>query len=221
MAWFSGFTYFNFTNHGRQTNYKIAILDAQEAYLGYFNYCCVVTYALWDSTLFLSIKNSILAGKQMNQNNQQIDQIFHQAVAKNKGYEIGVFSEEEKARYLNGFSMGAFIFGLFYFWNMRDRLLFWLSFLGNLFVPIVILILPFFARRRAYELRQFEDFSEFKYVQSRWDTAGWIGLLLIIISFIIVLYYIWLIISQSSLFASYSVFDIPGIYKSLQELLEI
>ena len=156
----------------------------------------------------------------MNSNIEpQVNQIISQAVAEDRGYIIKNYSDEEINHYLNGFSFGALIYGFFYYAQMHDKLYSYLSlFIGILFPPVNI-ILAFTARYRSRQFRQFQDFNEFRHVQSRWDRAGWIGLILATLFLFWALYFIWTIISKSSLLPSYNSVDLKSTYQSLSELL--
>lgn len=92
---------------------------------------------------------------------------------------------ELQQRFLNRFSFGALVFNFAYFFAMRDRLLAWLS----LFVTIVfifsplLLVFPFWARRRAYQSRPWQSFGQFEHIQKKWDRAGVWALVVVILLF--------------------------------------
>jgi hypothetical protein len=64
---------------------------------------------------------------------------------------------------------------------MKDKVFFWVSIVfGVLFFP-VLFILPIYARRRAWKLREWRSFSQFKSVQEKWDRASVYGLIIFVI----------------------------------------
>ncbi len=81
-------------------------------------------------------------------------------------------------RYRRGYSWAALVFGYFYFRSMRDQLFAWLSLIAALSLVLspVLLLLPFWARRRAWAQRDWLDYNEFATVQKKWDVAALIGL---------------------------------------------
>lgn len=86
---------------------------------------------------------------------------------------------EQQARYLGRYSVGALVMSFFYYQAMRDRLLAWLSILVSIafFLSPLLLIFPFWARRRAYQSRTWRNFGEFESNQKKWDRVGLYSLL--------------------------------------------
>jgi hypothetical protein len=95
------------------------------------------------------------------------------AIAQQEGYSAEEPPKEDKMRFFEWFSLGALVFGPIYYIAMRDRLLTWLSVLAVALVFPLIVILPFFARRRAWETREWQGFNQYAATQKKWDRAGW------------------------------------------------
>ncbi len=91
----------------------------------------------------------------------------------------------EQARFTNGYSWGAVVYSFLYFQAMKDQLFAWISLVCGLsgFLLPVYLLLPIWARRRAYSRRQWLSYSQFQVVQERWDKAALYGLVIMVIAF--------------------------------------
>ena len=103
-------------------------------------------------------------------------------IAKAKGVEIDAPSPEEQERFLSGFSLAALVYSFVYFRAMKDRVFTWLGLFSSLVFLPGLVIMPFMARRRAWQSREWISFNEFKASQKAWDKAGFYGLLFLLIS---------------------------------------
>ncbi|MEI7792537.1 MAG: hypothetical protein WCI57_03590 [Candidatus Berkelbacteria bacterium] len=86
-------------------------------------------------------------------------------------------------KYLHQFSFAAMSFSTIYFWAMGDKVFAVASLIGGALFPPLLFVLPFFARARAWQMRQWYDFIEFKKIQKMWDAAAIYGLILLILIF--------------------------------------
>lgn len=102
------------------------------------------------------------------------------------------FSAEQQQKFINRYSPSALILQFVYYFAMGDQLLAWLSLVCSIsiFLTPVLLIFPFYARRRAYQKRSWTSFGEFYHTQKKWDKEA---LYLAIASIILVLVVLWLI----------------------------
>lgn len=78
---------------------------------------------------------------------------------------------EAEQKFANRYSFGALVLQFVYYFAMDDALLAWLSIACSIifiFAPL-LLIFPFFARRRAYKKRPWSGFAEFYHNQKKWD----------------------------------------------------
>lgn len=112
------------------------------------------------------------------------DQAFKKVLAQENYWPSQEPSSEEQEHFLSGFSWGAFVYSYFYFRAMRDPtfgVLSALAVLSFILLPVQ-LILPFLARRRAWEKREWVSYWHFKEVQQKWDRAALVGCLFIFVS---------------------------------------
>jgi len=81
---------------------------------------------------------------------------------------------EEQAKFIHRYSFAALIWQFIYYFAMGDGLLAWLSIFCSvvfIFSPL-LLILPFWARRRAYDSHEWSGFPEYYSVQKKWDRSA-------------------------------------------------
>jgi len=111
----------------------------------------------------------------------KIDKKMSEVIAENEGYQEVELSSQEQEAHLSKYSFSALVCSAIYFWYMKDKVFFWVSIVfGVLFFP-VLFILPIYARRRAWKLREWRSFSQFKSVQEKWDRASVYGLIIFVI----------------------------------------
>ncbi len=97
-------------------------------------------------------------------------------------------SPEQQGRYLRRYSPAALIFSVFYFAAMKD----WLFAIASIICSVTIvllpglLILPIFARRRAYGYKNWASFEEFQEVQISWDKSAIYSLVVLVILTILI-----------------------------------
>lgn len=79
-----------------------------------------------------------------------------------------------------GFSWAALVYGPFYYVAMKDWLFMVLSAVASLLVYTIPILIPlaFFARRRAWELKDWRSPEQFRQVQRSWDRSAIIGVIL-------------------------------------------
>jgi len=115
-------------------------------------------------------------------NDQDIDSIFSQLLAKEKGEVIpDAKPDEPDEKFLRGYSMGALVFSTIYFWAMGDSIFLWVSVVAAILFFPVLFVMPFVARKRAWQKHHWQNFAEFRATQQRWDKAGWYGLAAVVI----------------------------------------
>jgi len=112
---------------------------------------------------------------------QQIQSILTHGEKESAQDKLVLSPEDEK--YLHGFSFAALSFSAIYFYAMGDKLFALASVVGGVFFPPTLFILPFFARVRAWRMRKWYDFSEYKKIQKMWDAAGLYGIILLVLVF--------------------------------------
>jgi len=121
--------------------------------------------------------------------NLELDARINNIIAKEEGYDEPELSQEDRERYLKKYSFGALVFSAIYFGYMKDKIFLWLSIvLGIIFFP-VLFILPFFARKRAWRMRQWRSFNHFRAVQKKWEKAAVYGAVIFVAVFFISLYF--------------------------------
>ena len=108
---------------------------------------------------------------------EQIDHILMQGGSSTQ------FSGIQKQKFLSNYSLGAMAFGCFYFFRVKDPFFGWLSLIFSLsfFLAPCLLILPFFARQRAWDRYPEQDFQSFYRVQKTWDRNAGYGLVALVI----------------------------------------
>lgn len=86
-------------------------------------------------------------------------------------------------KFVKRYSFGALVASVFYYAAMRDKLFIWLSILCSVVFLLspLLLIMPIWARRRAYVSRSWQSYGEFEHVQRQWDRAGICALALVIL----------------------------------------
>lgn len=99
---------------------------------------------------------------------------------------------EQQQKFVNGYSFSALVLQFVYYFAMGDALLAWVSLICSVSIVLtpLLLVFPFFARRRAYQKRTWSGFSEFYHNQKKWDREA---LYLTIASIILVVVALWLI----------------------------
>lgn len=121
----------------------------------------------------------------------RVDSALDYLITKEKGIGTEEPTAEEKERFLGGYSFGAFVYSTVYFMAMGDKLLAGLSlFSGIIFSPLIA-VFPFVARRRAWQIRHWQNFNEFEVVQKRWDRAGLYGIIICIFLLFMAFQYIF------------------------------
>ena len=126
--------------------------------------CCTVYTESMDETLI----------------QQQLDGI----IAQNEGVPM---TPEQQESFLHGYSWGALVYGFFYFIAVGDQPFAWLSLVLSLSVYLApaLLILPFFARRRAWQHCHDQDFARFYRKQRQWDRRAIYGSIALVVVFYI------------------------------------
>lgn len=114
-----------------------------------------------------------------------IDLKLQTLLAQEKGLPVVQPSSTEQEKYLSGYSWSALFYNYFYFRAMEDKEFAWLSAIAGLtgFLAPILIILPFFARRRAWERRQWQGFTHFQSVQRTWDRSTIYSGVFILIAF--------------------------------------
>ncbi|MEK7202048.1 MAG: hypothetical protein AAB669_00735 [Patescibacteria group bacterium] len=99
---------------------------------------------------------------------------------------------EQQDKFVGRYSFSALVLQFVYYFAMGDALLAWGSLICSVSIVLtpLLLIFPLFARRRAFEKRQWSGFSEFYHNQRKWDREA---LYLTIASIILVVVALWLI----------------------------
>ncbi len=92
----------------------------------------------------------------------------------NQEYPTNNTTPELQEKFLRHYSFGALVLNFFYFTAMKDKLMAWLSLLAGLiifFTPLLF-IFPIWARRRAYQTRDWQNFGQFEHAQRKWDRSA-------------------------------------------------
>lgn len=99
---------------------------------------------------------------------------------------------EQQEQFVNRYSLSALILQFVYYFAMGDALLAWGSLICSVSIVLtpLLLIFPFFARRRAYQKRTWSGFNEFYHNQKKWDREA---LYLMIATIILAVVALWLI----------------------------
>lgn len=99
---------------------------------------------------------------------------------------------EQQQNFVNRYSFSALVLQFVYYFAMGDALLAWGSLICSVSIVLtpLLLIFPFFARRRAYQKRTWSGFSEFYHNQKKWDREA---VYLAIVSIILLVIALWLI----------------------------
>ncbi|MDP3992635.1 MAG: hypothetical protein Q8Q05_00205 [bacterium] len=102
------------------------------------------------------------------------------------------FTPEQQQEFINRYSFSALILQFVYYFAMGDALLAWGSLVCSVSIVLtpLLLVFPFFARRRAFEKRQWSGFNEFYHNQKKWDREA---VYLTIASIILIVVALWLI----------------------------
>lgn len=125
----------------------------------------------------------------------EVEKKINNIIAQNEGISIEEVSAPDQARFTSGFSLGALVYGAFYFILMRDRLYTILSILFSLLFPPLIIALALNARRRAWQTRSWINYNEFMENQKLWDKAGLYGIVVSIILSWFLLRYMYSLLS--------------------------
>lgn len=139
-------------------------------------------------------------GQSIKFNNHSFDQIpsrqgevvdFQQIIADNKYPDPGLTPDEQTA-FSHRYSFAALIWQFVYYFAMGDTLMAWLSIICSVVFILapLLLIFPIWARRRAYQSKNWSGFSEFYHAQKKWDRSA---LYLLIVSVILLLITFWLL----------------------------
>ena len=122
---------------------------------------------------------------------------------------------EEQEHFLKGYSWSALVYNVFYYFAMKDWVFFGISILCSIviFALPVLLILPFVARRRAWQMRTWDDFSHFQDTQKKWDRTSIYGLILAVMLIVGIYYGLSHLLGVSTL-SDYQ--DILNQYQSMQ-----
>lgn len=123
-------------------------------------------------------------------------------------------SPEEQEKYLKGYSWSALVYNVFYFFAMRDWLFVGISIVCSIVIYLipVLFILPFFARRRAWEKRGWKDYAEFSETQKQWDRSSIYGIVVLVLVILIGGYLL------STLVKGFSASDLQNNVNQLQGL---
>ncbi len=99
---------------------------------------------------------------------------------------------EQQQDFVNRYSLSALVLQFVYYFAMGDQLLAWGSLICSVSIVLtpLLLIFPFWARRRAYQRRTWSGFGEFYHNQKKWDREA---LYLTIASIILAVVALWLI----------------------------
>lgn len=100
--------------------------------------------------------------------------------------------EDQQQKFVNRYSFSALVLQFVYYFAMGDQLLAWGSLVCSVSIVLtpLLLVFPFWARRRAYEKRTWSGFNEFYHNQKEWDREA---LYLTIASIILAVVAMWLI----------------------------
>lgn len=95
---------------------------------------------------------------------------FQKIITKNAYPDPGL-TAEQKQTFVNRYSFGALILQFVYYFAMGDAFLAWVSVICSVSIVLtpLLLIFPFWARRRAFQKRQWSGFGEFYHNQKKWD----------------------------------------------------
>lgn len=119
----------------------------------------------------------------------EIDKKMNEIIAENEGYQEVELSPEEQEKYLSKYSVSALVCSAIYFWYMKDKVFFWVSILASILFFPVLFILPVSARRRAWKMREWRSFSQFKSMQDKWDKFSVYGAIIFVALFFCAAYY--------------------------------
>ena len=80
-------------------------------------------------------------------------------------------NDQQQLEFVNRYSFAALVLQFVYYFAMEDQLLAWSSIICSVSIVLtpLLLIFPFWARRRAYQKRHWSGFNEFFHNQRRWD----------------------------------------------------
>jgi len=98
---------------------------------------------------------------------------FKKIIEENAFPDPGLTPDEQTA-FTHRYSLAALIWQFVYYFAMGDGLLAWLSIGCSVifvFAPL-LLILPIWARRRAFQSHRWSGFSEFYWAQKKWDRSA-------------------------------------------------
>lgn len=100
--------------------------------------------------------------------------------------------EDRQEKFINRYSFSALVLQFVYYFAMGDALLAWASLVCSVSIVLtpLLLVFPFWARRRAYERRQWSGFNEFYQNQRKWDREA---VYLTLASIILAVVALWLI----------------------------
>jgi len=146
---------------------------------------------------------------------QQIQSILAHGETENTQGNLVLSQEDEK--YLHQFSFAAMSFSTIYFWAMGDKLFAIASLIGGVVFPPILFVLPFFSRARAWQMRQWYDFIEFKKIQKMWDAAAIYGLILLVLVFYLS-YQFFLLPFFQNLMSNFGQNDINGLMETVNDL---
>jgi len=125
----------------------------------------------------------------------ELEKRIDNIIAESEGVSTKEVSFAQQSKFSGGFSLGALVFGVFYFAVMKDRLYTILSVVFSLLFPPLLIALALNARRRAWESRKWINYNEFMKNQKLWDRAGLYGIVVSAILSWFVLQYIYTLIS--------------------------
>jgi hypothetical protein len=125
----------------------------------------------------------------------EVEKRIDNIIAESEGISTKEVSSADQNKFRGGFSLGALVFGVFYFAIMKDRLYTILSIVFSLLFPPLLIALALNARRRAWESRKWINYNEFMKNQKLWDRAGLYGIVVSAILSWFVLQYIYSLIS--------------------------
>ncbi|MCR4277807.1 MAG: hypothetical protein NUV85_02210 [Candidatus Berkelbacteria bacterium] len=113
--------------------------------------------------------------------------ILNESVYPNPG-----LTAEQQEKFVNQYSFSALILQFVYYFVMGDALLAWGSLICSVSIVLtpLIVVFPFWARRRAYQKRTWSSFNEFYHNQKKWDREA---TYLAIVSIVLVVVSLWLI----------------------------
>lgn len=125
----------------------------------------------------------------------EVEKKINNIIAQSEGISTTEVSPSDQSKFSGGFSLGALVFGVFYFALMKDRLYTILSVVFSLLFPPLLIALALNARRRAWESRKWINYNDFMKNQKLWDRAGLYGIVVSAILSWFVLQYIYSLIS--------------------------